>query len=247
MNCRCRHGWISTILCRMGEERHENILQGLSRWSGGENCEVPMQGVPVWSLVRELRSTCHEAQPKKIKNKNGEGDNTLQWHNVLRSHFQLCRVTAAAAHGPGSTLSSGKHCAPQRPGCRGRLTAGACTGVIYQDYQPRCALRNYDPRTSLAAQCLRLPAHNTGDTGSIPDWGTEIPHAIRRGIKKTMTPDSGRRDMTHMVTAFQGNVFSRSFKFFHLEIKWFELDNLYIFIRTITPQAFKTQNLPRGS
>ena len=97
MNCRCRHGWISTILCRMGEERHENILQGLSRWSGGENCEVPMQGVPVWSLVRELRSTCHEAQPKKIKNKNGEGDNTLQWHNVLRSHFQLCRVTASSS------------------------------------------------------------------------------------------------------------------------------------------------------
>lgn len=130
---------------------------------------------------------------------------------------------------------------------QGQIDSGGLHRRIYQDYQPRCALRNYDPRTSLAAQCLRLPAHNTGDTGSIPDWGTEIPHAIRWGIKKTMTPDSGRRDMTHMVTAFQGNVFSRSFKFFHLEIKWFELDNLYIFIRTITPQAFKTQNLPRGS
>ena len=51
---------------------------------------------------------------------------------------------------------------------------------------------------------------------------------------------------SHIVTAFLGNVVSRSFNFFHLEIKWFELDNLYIFIRTITPQAFKTQNLPRG-
>ena len=246
MNCRCRHGWISTILCRMGEERHENILQGLSRWSGGENCEVPMQGVPVWSLVRELRSTCHEAQPKKSKTKT-ERETTLYSGTTCSEATSSCAEWPPAAHGPDSTLSSGKRCAPQRPGCRGRLTAGACTGIIYQDYQPRCALTNYDPRTSLAAQCLRLPAHNTGDTGSIPDWGTEIPHAIRRGIKKTMTPDSGRRDMTHMVTAFQANVFSRSFKFFHLEIKWFELDNLYIFIRTITPQAFKTQNLPRGS
>ena len=48
-------------------------------------------------------------------------------------------------------------------------------------------------------------------------------------------------------TAFQGNVFSRSFNFLHLEIKWFELDNFYIFTSTIMPQAFKTQNLPRGS
>ena len=38
--------------------------------------------------------------PQKIKNKNGEGDNTVQWKSVFRSHFQLCRVIATSSR-PG--------------------------------------------------------------------------------------------------------------------------------------------------
>ena len=33
--------------------------------------------------------------------------------------------------------------------------------------------------SSLAVQCLRLPASPTGGSGSIPSRGTKIPHALR--------------------------------------------------------------------
>ena len=33
-------------------------------------------------------------------------------------------------------------------------------------------------RISLVVQWLRLCTPNAGDTGSIPGWGTKIPHAI---------------------------------------------------------------------
>ena len=38
--------------------------------------------------------------------------------------------------------------------------------------------------TSLAVQWLRCYASNTGGAGSIPVWGTKIPHAARCGQKK---------------------------------------------------------------
>ena len=38
--------------------------------------------------------------------------------------------------------------------------------------------------TSLAVQCLRLHASNAGDAGSIPGWGTKIPHPAWHGQKK---------------------------------------------------------------
>ena len=38
--------------------------------------------------------------------------------------------------------------------------------------------------TSLVVQWLRLRALNAGGTGSIPGWGTKIPHAAQRGQNK---------------------------------------------------------------
>ena len=38
-------------------------------------------------------------------------------------------------------------------------------------------------RTSLAVQWLRLRASNAGGAGSIPGWGTRIPHAAQHGKK----------------------------------------------------------------
>ena len=40
--------------------------------------------------------------------------------------------------------------------------------------------------TSLAVQWLRLRASTAGGTGSIPDWGTKIPHAAQSGQKKNI-------------------------------------------------------------
>ena len=40
------------------------------------------------------------------------------------------------------------------------------------------------PVTPLAVQWLRLCSSNVGGSGSIPCWGTKIPHAIWSGQKK---------------------------------------------------------------
>ena len=45
-------------------------------------------------------------------------------------------------------------------------------------------LKNRIPETSLAAQWLRLHVSTAGAAGSIPDRGTKIPYAARRGQKK---------------------------------------------------------------
>ena len=37
--------------------------------------------------------------------------------------------------------------------------------------------------TSLAVKGLRFCASNAGDAGSIPGWGTKIPHATQQGQK----------------------------------------------------------------
>ena len=39
--------------------------------------------------------------------------------------------------------------------------------------------------TSLVVQWLRLHASNAGGMGSIPGWGTKIPHAMECGKKNT--------------------------------------------------------------
>ena len=53
--------------------------------------------------------------------------------------------------------------------------------------------------TSLAVQWLRLCASNAGGTGSIPDWGTKIPRASKRGQKKKKKFPSleDRKTMAH--------------------------------------------------
>ena len=42
-----------------------------------------------------------------------------------------------------------------------------------------CSLKDVQNGTSLAVQWLRLCASNAGDMGSIPGWGTKIPHAAQ--------------------------------------------------------------------
>ena len=39
---------------------------------------------------------------------------------------------------------------------------------------------NHKSGTTLVVQWLRLHAPNAGDTGSIPGWGTKIPHAAEQ-------------------------------------------------------------------
>ena len=45
-------------------------------------------------------------------------------------------------------------------------------------------LRKRKKGTSLAVQWLRICASTAGGTGSVPGWGTKIPHAARCGQKK---------------------------------------------------------------
>ena len=52
--------------------------------------------------------------------------------------------------------------------------------------------------TSLAVQRLRLCASTAGGAGSIPGWGTKIPHAVRRGQKvKKQNKSSDEKENTH--------------------------------------------------
>lgn len=149
-----------------GRERHENILQGLSRWSGGENSRSQCRGT---SLISGSGTKIHAhelAQNQKQKWRGRQHSTVAQRAQKPLPAVQSDRRSSSLAE-PGH--SSGKHCAPQRPGCRGRLTAGACTGVIYQDYQPRCAL-NYDPRTSLSGPVAKTPSSQYRGHGFNPDW-----------------------------------------------------------------------------
>lgn len=45
-------------------------------------------------------------------------------------------------------------------------------------------MRKMCPWTSLAFQWLRPCASSVGDVGSVPGWGTEIPHAAWYGERK---------------------------------------------------------------
>ena len=42
---------------------------------------------------------------------------------------------------------------------------------------------NYQAGTSQVVQWLKLCAANAGDVGSIPSWGTKIPHAMSHSLK----------------------------------------------------------------
>ena len=45
-------------------------------------------------------------------------------------------------------------------------------------------IKNIQHGTSLAVQWLRLRVSNAGGTGSIPGWGTNLPHALWCGVAK---------------------------------------------------------------
>ena len=51
-----------------------------------------------------------------------------------------------------------------------------------------CMLKFFHAGTSLAVQWLRLHASNAGGTGSIPGWGTKIPHPTCCGLKNKKKP-----------------------------------------------------------
>lgn len=141
------------------------------------------------------------AQPKKIKSKSGE-ETTLYSGTTCSEALPAVQSDRRSSSRPRLDTLIWKALCSSKAWVQGQIDSGACTGVIYQDYQPRCALRNYDPRTSLAAQCLRLPAHNTGTRVPIPDWELRSPHAVV--TSKTMTPDSGRRGYDSHGNSFPG-------------------------------------------
>ena len=45
--------------------------------------------------------------------------------------------------------------------------------------------QNVTEGTSLVAQWLRIHASTAGGVGSIPGWGTKIPHVMQHGQNKT--------------------------------------------------------------
>ena len=56
----------------------------------------------------------------------------------------------------------------------------------------RLTYRNFLHFFTLVVQWLRLRASNAGGTGSIPGWGTKIPHAVQQSKKtKTKTKNLG--------------------------------------------------------
>ena len=56
--------------------------------------------------------------------------------------------------------------------------------LIHLSHKYLFYFKNWCPGTSLAVRWLRLCVSNAGGTGSIPDWGTKIPQAVRCGGKK---------------------------------------------------------------
>ena len=50
-------------------------------------------------------------------------------------------------------------------------------------------------RTSLVVQWLRLCTSITGGMGSIPCWGTKIPHAAQHGQKKNRKQQQQQKDL----------------------------------------------------
>ena len=55
------------------------------------------------------------------------------------------------------------------------------TSLIIREMQIKTTMRG----TSLEAQWLRLHASTAGGVGSIPGWGTKIPHVMQHGQNKT--------------------------------------------------------------
>ena len=53
-------------------------------------------------------------------------------------------------------------------------------------------------RDFLAVHWLRLHASNAGAAGSIPGWGTKIPHAAWRGQKTKEVKQHGKSSWAHI-------------------------------------------------
>ena len=68
-------------------------------------------------------------------------------------------------------------------------TVGLSSDLVQEgefDSFPRTAFLKLLEGTSLVVQWLRLCASAMMGTGSIPDWGTKIPHAARHNHKKNI-------------------------------------------------------------
>ena len=68
-------------------------------------------------------------------------------------------------------------------------TVGLSSDLVQEgefDSFPRTAFLKLLEGTSLVVQWLRLCASAVMGTGSIPDWGTKIPHAARHNHKKNI-------------------------------------------------------------
>ena len=59
--------------------------------------------------------------------------------------------------------------------------------------------------TSLAVQCLRLCASTAGGIGSIPGWGTKIPHAAWHGQKIYILLKDTKKAETLLLTGCHGS------------------------------------------
>ena len=66
------------------------------------------------------------------------------------------------------------------------LSYGPSTHAYFHSYQMATLLisKRKSPGTSLTIQWLGLHASNAGGVGSIPGWGTKIPHAVQHGQRK---------------------------------------------------------------
>ena len=72
----------------------------------------------------------HATRHSPIKSKTKtERETTLYSEKACSEATSSCAEWSPAAHGPGSVLSSGKCCAPQTPGCGGRIDSWGCKGV----------------------------------------------------------------------------------------------------------------------
>ena len=71
---------------------------------------------------------------------------------------------------------------------RGNYGEAICNKAISEDFQElkinmKLQIKNIAQEgTSLAVQWLRLCGSNAGAMGSIPGWGTKIPHAVQHGL-----------------------------------------------------------------
>ena len=66
-----------------------------------------------------------------------------------------------------------------------------------------------EKRDSLEVQWLRLHASNAGGEGSVPGWGTKIPHATRHGQKN---PQKTKQNKPTEKKKKQGVLFLKNYR-----------------------------------